>query len=326
MALALRAHSAVRPLRRWTWQSPIAARVSKGFASCSSKSPATPVIERFPGPSEIKIPPLFGPREQVPVDRNIKRRHHPMPTKDGLDPDHPLPLFLSADEPEQQDVGEVWDRAVISSRVLKAGILVATATGVGIAILSVGSPVTLFADVTASLVDKSAPQPDTVQSTPIVQSAAIQSTADAEALPPTAKGAPTREIAAASEPAGQSQTENSEPSSEALFMQFQAWAAEQDTRAQVKSVQPVQDAPAPVVENVPATVRPMQKHRRARSVHNAGAEIRHVQEPRPKARQEQNARVRTRPVQDARAQDQSAQNAQAPSFLQSLNPFKGSGP
>lgn len=257
-----------------------------------------------------------------------------MPTKDGFDPDHPLPLFLSADEPEQQGVGKVWDRAVISSRVLKAGILVATATGIGIAILSVGSPVTLFADVTASLVDKSAPQPDTVQSTPIVQSAAIQSTADAEALPPTAKGAPTREIAAASEPAGQSQTENSEPSSEALFMQFQAWAAEQDTRAQVKSVQPVQDAPAqvaqdapaPVVENAPATVRPMQKHRRARSVHNAGAEIRHVQEPRPKARQEQNARVQTRPVQDARAQDQSAQNAQAPSFLQSLNPFKGSGP
>ncbi len=264
-----------------------------------------------------------------------------MPTKDGFDPDHPLPLFLSADEPEPQGVGKVWDRAAISSGVLKASILVATATAIGIAILSVESPVTLFADVTVSLVDKSAPQPGAIQSTPIVQSAAIQSTADAEVLPPTAKDAPTREIAAVSEPAGQSQTENSEPSSDALFKQFQAWAAEQDTRAaeqdtlaRVKSLQPVQDAPvqvaqnapAPVVENAPAPVRPMQKHRRARSVHNSRAEIRHVQEPRPKVRPEQNARVQARPVQDARAQDQSVQNAQAPSFLQSLNPFRASGP
>jgi hypothetical protein len=44
-----------------------------------------------------------------------------MPTN-GFSPDHPLPLFL-AGEPEQQDVGKAWDRAVFSSRVLKAGIL-----------------------------------------------------------------------------------------------------------------------------------------------------------------------------------------------------------
>ena len=169
-----------------------------------------------------------------------------MPTKDGFNPDHPL--FL-ADEPEQQGIGKAWDRvAVISSRVLKASILVATATAIGIAILSVGNPVTLFADVTASLVDKSALQPGTDQSTPT-----IQSTADAQALPPTAKNAPTRdEIAAASEPAGQSQTENSEPASEGLFRQFQAWAAEKD--AQVGPVQSVQDAPAQVLPNAPPQV------------------------------------------------------------------------
>ena len=121
-----------------------------------------------------------------------------MPTKDGSYPDHPLPLFF-ADEPEQQGIGKAWDRAVISSRVLKASILVAPATAIGMAILSVGNPVTLFADVTASLVDKSALQPGTDQSTPT-----IQSTADAQALPLTAKDAPTRdEIAAASESAGQ---------------------------------------------------------------------------------------------------------------------------
>ena len=195
-----------------------------------------------------------------------------MPTKDGLNPDHPL--FL-ADEPEQQGIGKAWDTAVISSRVLKASILVATATAIGIAVLSVGNPVALFADVTASLVDKSALQPGTDQSTPT-----IQSTADAQALPPTAKDAPIRdEIAAAPESAGQSQTENSEPSSEALFRQFQAWAAEKDAQAQVGPVQSVQDAPAQVVQNARAPLRPMQKHRHAGPVHRARAEIRPVHPP-----------------------------------------------
>jgi hypothetical protein len=179
---------------------------------------------------------------RVLVDKNRKRRHHPVPTKDGFNPDHPLVL---ADEPEQQGIGKAWDRvAAISSRVLKACILVATATAIGIAILSMGNPGTLVAYVTASLVDKSALQPGTDQSTPT-----IQSTADAQALPPTAKDAPTRdEIAAASESASQSQTENSEPSSEALFRQFQAWAAEKDAQAQVGPVQSVQDAPTQVVQ------------------------------------------------------------------------------
>ena len=243
-----------------------------------------------------------------------------MPTKDGFNPDHPL--FL-ADEPEQQGIGKAWDRvAVISSRVLKASILVATATAIGIAILSMGNPGTLVAYITASLVDKSALQPGTDQSTPT-----IQSTADAQALPPTAKDAPTRdEIAAASEPAGQSQTENSEPPSEALFRQFQAWAAEKDAQAQVGPVQHVQDATAQVVQNAPAQVaenaraplRPMQKHRHVRPVHSARAEIRPVHNPRKKVRREQNARVQVPPAQDARAQDQSVQNAQAPSFLQTF--------
>ena len=243
-----------------------------------------------------------------------------MPTKDGCNPDHPL--FL-ADEPEQQGIGKAWDRvAVISSRVLKASILVATATAIGIAILSMGNPGTLVAYVTASLVDKSALQPGTDQSTPT-----IQPTADAQALPPTAKDAPTRdEIAAASEPAGQSQTQNSEPPSEALFRQFQAWAAEKDAQAQVGPVQHVQDATAQVVQNAPAQVaenaraplRPMQKHRHVRPVHSARAEIRPVHNPRKKVRREQNERVQVPPAQDARAQDQSVQNAQAPSFLQTF--------
>ena len=250
-----------------------------------------------------------------------------MATKGGFTPNHPLPLFLSerTDELEQQRIRKVLDRAVISSRILKTSISVVTATAIGIAILSAGNPVTLFADVTASLVDISALKPGTDQSTPAVQSTAdaqpvVQSTADAQALPPTAKDAPPvnpppsddktaardaparDEIAAASEPAGQSQTEISEPPS----------------RTQVGPVQPTQDAQAQPVQDAPAPVRPAQKHRRVRPVQNARAEIRHVQKPQAKVRREQNARVQVPPVQDARAQDQPVQNAQAPSFLQSF--------
>src|SRR5215471_17630777 len=113
------------------------------------------------------------------------------PTKDSYNQNHPLPLVL-ADEVERQGIGKAWDATVISSRILKASILGATATAIFVAILWVGNPATLFADFTASLVDKSALQPGTDQSTPT-----IQSTADAEALPPTAKDTPTRDEMAA---------------------------------------------------------------------------------------------------------------------------------
>ena len=250
-----------------------------------------------------------------------------MPTKDDFTPDNPLPVFLSdrADEPEQPGMGIAWDRAVISSRILKTSILVVTATAIGIAILLVGNPVALLANVTAALVDKSALQPGTDQPTPT-----IQSTAGTQDLPPTASDAPTRdEIAAAFEPSDQSQTEISQPPTEALLKQFQAWAAEEDTRAQVGPVQPVQDAPIQVVQDAAAQIRPMQKHRQVRPVQNARAEIRPERNPRAKVRrkhnprakvrgEEQNAQVQVPPLPDARAQDQPVQNAQAPWLLQSF--------
>ncbi|MEH2529355.1 hypothetical protein V1277_004268 [Bradyrhizobium sp. AZCC 1588] len=260
-----------------------------------------------------------------------------MPTKDGFSPGHPLPVFL-ADELEEQGIGKAWDTAAVSSLVLKASIWVAAATAIGIAILSVGNPSTLFADVTASfadvtasLVDKSALKPGTDQSTP-----AVQQTADAQALPPTTPDAPTRdEIAAAPEPAGQSQTENSqaensEPVTEALFKQFQAWADEKDAQAQVAPVHSIQDAPtqavqnslAQVADNPGASSRPVQKRRNARAVHNARAEIRAVHNSRKKLRRERTARVLVPPAQDARAQqqDQRVQNAQASSVQAPLLP------
>ena len=232
------------------------------------------------------------------------------PRKDGFNQDHPLPLLL-ADEPEPQGIGKAWDRAVLSSRVLKASILVATVTAIGIAILSLRNPVMLFADITTSMVDKSALQPGTDQSTPT-----NQSTANAQALPTTAKDAPTRdEMAAATEPADQNQTENSEPPSEALL------APDKDAQARVGPEQPVQDAPRQVAQNAPASVtanaraslRPMQKDRHVRPVHHARAEIRPVQNPRKKVRHEQTARAEIPPAQDARAQDQPMQN-----FLQKI--------
>lgn len=175
-----------------------------------------------------------------------------MATKDGFDPGDASPLILSADEPEP---GIESDRAVISLRFVMASILVVTATAIGISILSVRNPVTLFADVTAS-VDSSAPEASTDESMSSIQSAIIQPTADADA-PQTAKDIPTSEISA-SEPASQTQTENSEASLETLFREFQAWSAEQDAR---DSAKPLQDDTASVAENAPASVRPMQKHR-----------------------------------------------------------------
>src|SRR6516225_7235899 len=238
--------------------------------------------------------------EQQRIGKAWDRAVISSPTKDGYSQD-PLP-FVLVDEVAQEGIGKAWDGAVISSRVRKASIWGATATAIFVAILWVGNPATLFADLTASLVDKSALQPGTDQSTPT-----NQSTADAQALPPTAKDAPTRdEMAAATEPADQNQTENSEPPSEALL------APDKDAQARVGPEQPVQDAPGQVAQNAPASVtanaraslRPMQKDRHVRRVHHARAEIRPVQNPRKKVRHEQTARAEIPPAQDARAQDQ----------------------
>jgi hypothetical protein len=178
-----------------------------------------------------------GPDQQG-VGKAWDRAVNSSPTKDAFDQDHPLPLFLS-DGPEQQGIGKAWDRAIISSRVLRASILVATATAISIGILSLGNPVIFFADTTASMVDKSPLQPATDQSTPT-----IQSTADAQALPPTAKDAPTRdEVAAATEPADQNRMENSEPPSDALL------ALDKDAQARVGPLAPVQDAPGQVAQS-----------------------------------------------------------------------------
>ena len=250
-----------------------------------------------------------------------------MATKDDFQPDR-SPLFLSghAEETEQPDIGKAWDIAIISSRILKMSIVAVTVTAIGIAILSIGNPVALVANVTDWWVDKPAHQPEADPSTSTIQT--IASTQD---LPPTTTDTPPREeIAAAVEPAdqsrvevgqsqaGQSQAETSQPLTEELFKQFQAWAAEEETRAPAGSAQPMQAPTIKVMQDAPTRVRPVKKHRQVRSVQNARAEIRTQRNHRARVREEQDARGQVPPVADPRAQDPSMQNAQPPSLLQSL--------
>lgn len=254
-----------------------------------------------------------------------------MPINEGFHPAHPLPLVLD-DQIEQQEIGYARDGAVVSSRILKAGVLIVAMTATGIAVLAMGDPVTLYADVTAAFVGNSAVQPDTDQSLPKIQAIAaapvlVQSAADPQALPPAAKDVPARDEIAVSESAGKDQTEKSMPTSEALFMQFQAWAAEQDAQANVRppvqdaAVEPVQDAPTQIVKraegNGPAANQLIQKRRPISRVYNARAEKRTEIVRKKRARRASAARVEQSPV-DARAPVQSVQDAQASSFLPTL--------
>ena len=246
-----------------------------------------------------------------------------MATKDGFQLDRP-PIFLSepAEEIGQPDIGKVWKRSVISSRILTMSIWAVTATAIGIAILSVADPVALVANVTATLVDKPGSQPDADPSAPAVQS--IAGTQDSAT---TTGDAPAREeIAAVSEPADQNQaaivvqppaTEIVQPPAQALLKEFEAWAAKQDSRAEAVPVEPAQAAPVQVAQAAPVQAQPAKKHRRARSVHNARAEIRPQRIHRVRAR-EASAPVPIAPVPDARAPELPVQNTQTPSLFQSL--------
>jgi len=240
-----------------------------------------------------------------------------MPTNVDLDPTHPLPRFL-ADQAEP-GIENAPDRAVAESRVFKTSVLIAAVTAIGLAVLALGNPAALLAEMSASLVGNSSPQP-----TPAIQSAADtpapSNAAVAQALPPATRDAPARDELAAPEPAAKDLTERSEPSSETLFGQFQAWAAEQDAQTRSGLVQPVENPPARVVQNGPEpaaenvrTYRQVQKRRQIRAVRNARAEVR-TQNLRKQVRGTQGARAERPTVQDARAQAPSVQNAETTSF------------
>jgi hypothetical protein len=174
--------------------------------------------------------------------------------KDRFVPNDPIPLFLSSPV-EKTELSGV--RKVVSSEVFRKAALVFAAVAVVFAVVSVGNAI-LFASVTASQVSPPAPRDGSGHSTP-----AIQSTASAEAVPTSQLG---DELAAAFKSALENKAEGDRARAEALFNQFQAWAAEEDAQALPGPQQPVQDVQTDIVQSPPLPRRrPIQVAHTARS-------------------------------------------------------------
>ena len=218
-----------------------------------------------------------------------------------------VPLFPSdyAEEPDVAAILRAWDRADIASRILKTSILFVTAGAIVFAVLSAGNPLALFAKARASLIGTSTPQDGTGQLAPIVQS-----TADRQVLPPTAKDVPKGdEMASPREAADQSQTDVRQQPAEDVLKQLQAWAAEEDARAKVEPVQSVETLQS--MESVrPVEPAPSAQDFRTPLAQEPGPQLRHVQRHRL-IRPLQNARAEIRPEQNARAKARLAKNAGA---------------
>lgn len=152
-----------------------------------------------------------------------------MATRDYFLPED-IPLFLSNDAAEPKPPGfgsggeRDVDRAVVSSRFFKAGILMASAAAIAVAILSVENPFALFANAKASLIGVQASAAPKAASEPVVAARpatahpapAAPSTVGVTALPPPTQAAPTRdEIALALRAAHQSQPEIRQPAAAA---------------------------------------------------------------------------------------------------------------
>jgi hypothetical protein len=187
-----------------------------------------------------------------------------MATRDHFASNNPFPRFLSdhAQEPEQPSIGKAWD-TFISSRTVHTTVLVFTAAAIVFAIVTVGNPIVLFASVTVPQGSTSAPEDGRGLSMP-----AFQSTANAEALlPPAPRG---DELLTAFKTAFEGNAEVAPPRAEALFNQFQDWAAEQDARLSRGPLQPPLDARAQVVKK--ARALPLPKPRPVQPEQTAAAQ------------------------------------------------------
>jgi hypothetical protein len=135
-----------------------------------------------------------------------------MMARENYFPDDSMPLFLSPDEDEPETSRRIMRRATFGSRILKAGILTTSVAAVVFAILSVESPITLFANAAASLIGISSGQSATAATAQAIQPRNVQLTAEDKVLAPAAVSTPTRdEIAAALKNAQQSLTEIRQP-------------------------------------------------------------------------------------------------------------------
>jgi hypothetical protein len=170
--------------------------------------------------------------------------------------------------------------------------------------LSFPYPTGLFANITASMVDKLAFQPASAAQPTLVAQPGFH----AQATNPTAEQAPIpSDVTALKTRADQSQAESQEPQSEFLLRQFQAWAAAQANDA---PTQKLQDTPAKLVQNPlrlsSEDTKVRQKHGQkrwhARLIHNARSK-RLAKGPRRPLRLVQDARGQIPPEQAIRAQD-----------------------
>lgn len=221
-----------------------------------------------------------------------------MPVKDDFDPAQALPRFLVV----QAEPDDAPDEAAAPSRASKIRVLIITAAAAGIAVLAIGNPMAFVAEVSALLAGHSTPQLAPIQSAADAPALLAVAAADAQDLrqdsPPVTNGAPARaEIAA--EPVTQDQPENSEPSSEMLFKQFQAWAADQDAQKQSAAVEPAQDAPPSIMQDLPPAAKSLRVPHR------------HVQKRQPVRATVRNARAEVR-TQNLRRQQIPQAPAQAP--------------
>jgi len=174
--------------------------------------------------------------------------------KDRFPPSDPIPLFLSGPV-EKTELSGV--RKAVSSGVFRKAAFVFVAVAIVFAVVSVGNAI-LFASVTASQVSPPAPRDGSGHSTP-----AIQSPASAEAVPESQLG---DELAAAFRSAIENRAEVDRARAEALYNQFQAWAAEEDAQALPGAQQPVQDVRTDIVQSPPLPRRrPIQVAHTARS-------------------------------------------------------------
>ena len=174
--------------------------------------------------------------------------------KERVAPNDPMPLFLSGPVAEIERSGV---RKFVSSEVFRKAAFVIAAIAIVFAVVSVWNAI-VFASVTASQVSAPAPRDGSGDSTP-----AIQSTASVETVPESQLG---DELAAAIKSARENRAEVDRARAEALFNQFQTWAAEEDAQALPGPQQPVQDVRTDIVQSPPP---PLPKRRPTQVAHTA---------------------------------------------------------
>ena len=174
--------------------------------------------------------------------------------KERVAPNDPMPLFLSGPVEVTERSGV---RKVLSSGVFRKAAFVVAAIAIVVAVVSVGNAI-IFASVTASQVS-----PPTARDGSGDSAAAIQSTASVEPMPGSQLG---DELAAAIKFAREHKADVDRAKAEALFNQFQTWAAEEDAQAPAEPPQPVQDVRTDIVQSPPLPKRrPTQVAHTARS-------------------------------------------------------------